>query len=139
MDGVEDHDRNGAVDTWDTDPNDPGDEALGVYFSGIFPGGKVHIEVWNAAPLETIIPAYSLKGPGPTPTGLGLSVDLSKPIVSMDPFLTDASGRASVDRLPIPASAPIGLPVWMQAVEISLNSSAAPRKSNPVLIPIGAN
>ena len=138
-DGIEDQNRDGGVDTWETDPNDPGDEAFAVYFSGIFPGGKVHIEVWNAAPLETIIPAYSLKGPGPSPTGIGINVDLTRPITLMDPFLSDASGRASVDRLPVPASAPPGLPVWMQAVEVPISGNLQPRASNPVLIPIGAN
>ena len=139
VDGAEDHDGNGAVDTWDTDPNDPGDEAFAVYFSGIFPDGKVHIEVWNATPLETIIPAYSLAGPGPSPTGVGINVDLTRPITLMDPFLSDASGRASVDRLPIPPNAPVGLPVWMQAVEVPISGNLQPRASNPVLIPIGAN
>ena len=139
LDGTEDHDHNGAVDSWDTDPNNGSDDEFAVYFSGIIPGGTVHIEVWGALPLETIIPAYSLNGPGPTQTGLGFAVDLNRPIVSMDPFLSDASGRASVDRLPIPHSAPLGLPVWMQAVEISLNHPGGPRKSNPVLIPIGSN
>ena len=126
-DGTEDHDRNGAVDSWDTDPNNGADEAFAAYFSGIVPGGTVHIEVWNALPLETIIPAYSLNGPGPTPTGLGFDIDLTRPIVSMDPFLSDSFGRGSVNRLPIPPSAPLGLPVWMQAIEISLN--------NPVSLP----
>ena len=137
-DGQEDHDHNGAVDPWDTDPNNGADESFVAYFSGIIPGGKVHIEVWGATPFETIIPAYSLKGPGPSPTGLGILVDLSRPITLMDPFLSDAEGRASVDRLPVPNSAPLGLPVWMQAVEVPLSNNLQPRASNPVLIPIGS-
>ena len=62
-----------------------------------------------------------------------------RPITLMDPFLSDAAGRASVDRLPVPASAPLGLPVWMQAVEVPISGNLQPRASNPVLIPIGAN
>ena len=137
-DGQEDHDQNGAVDTWDTDPNNPNDESFTAYFSGIVPGGKVHIEVWNATPFETIIPAYSLKGPGPSPTGLGILIDLSRPIALMDPFLSDAQGRASVDRLPVPNSAPLGLQVWMQVVEVPLSNNLEPRASNSVLITVGA-
>lgn len=137
-DGVEDHDRNGAVDTWDTDPNDTHDEALAVYFSGILPGGTVHLEVWNATPFETIIPAYSLKGPGPTPIGLGINVDLSHPIAQLPRFSADSAGRASQDQVSVPANAPLGIFVWMQAIEVSLGGSTTPRKSNPVKVPIGA-
>jgi len=138
LDGTEDYDHNGAVDTWDTDPNNGADESFVAYFSGIIPGGKVRIEVWGATPFETIIPAYSLKGPGPSPTGLGILVDLSRPITLMDPFLSDAEGRASVDRLPVPNSAPLGLPVWMQVVEVPLSNNLEPRASNSVLITVGA-
>jgi hypothetical protein len=138
-DGLEDANFNGRLDTWETDPNAAADDQFAAYFSGILPGGRVHIEVWGATPFETIIPAYSLKGPGPSPTGLGIFVDLSRPITLMDPFLSDAQGRASVDRLPVPNSAPLGLPVWMQVVEVPLSNNLQPRASNPVLIPVGAN
>jgi hypothetical protein len=138
-DDIEDGNKDGRLDTWETDPNAPNDDSFAAYFSGIVPGGKVHIEVWGATPYETIIPAYSLKGPGPSPTGLGILVDLSRPITLMDPFLSDAEGRASVDRLPVPNSAPLGLSVWMQVVEVPLSNNLQPRASNPAMVPVGGN
>ncbi len=138
-DGVEDHDRNGALNSWDTDPTNPGDEAFAVYLSGVIPGSSTHIEVWNGTPFETIIPAYSLSGSGPSATSIGLTLDLTRPIFLMNPFLTNGFGRGSVDGLSVPLTAPPGLPVWFQAVEIPLGSVLPPRASNPILIPIGAN
>lgn len=138
-DGVEDQNGNGAVDTWETDPSEDGDEAFAAYLSGVIPGQTTHIEVWNATPYETIIPVYSLAGGGPSSTGIGVTLDLTRPVSRMEPFLSDGLGRGSVDRLRVPPTAPIGLDVWFQAVEIPLGSVLPPRVSNPVLLPVGAN
>lgn len=139
LDGIEDQNKDGGVNTWETDPNLSSDEAFGLYVSNLLPGQAVHFEVYNATPNETVIPAYSINGPGPTATGLGLFLDHTQPKLLMDPFLSDPEGRASVDRSNVPVSAPLGLSVWFQAVEIPLSSVLPPRKSNSLLVPIGAN
>ncbi len=138
-DGTEDQNKDGGVDTWETDPNATIDEEFAAYFSNVIPGKVLRIDVWNARPFETVIPAYSLAGPGPSSTGIGVTLDLTRPIRLIDPFLVDGFGRATVTRLPIPANAPLDMPVWMQAVEVPLGSAHPARVSNPVLLPIGRN
>ena len=138
-DGIEDQNRDGGVDTWETDPNLFSDESLAFYVSNLGPGLKVHFEIYNATPLTGIFPAYSLKGAGPTPTTLGIDVALSLPITVLDPFLSDAYGRASIDSARVPASVPLDLPIWLQAIEVPISSILPPRASNSVLLPVGAN
>ncbi len=138
-DGVEDQNRDGGVDSWETDPNLAADEALAFYVSNLSPGLQVHFEVYNATPLTGIFPAYSITGGGPTPTTLGIDVALSLPIVVLDPFLSDIDGRASIDSARVPASVPPGVPVWIQAIEVPISAILPPRASNPLLVPIGAN
>ncbi len=137
-DGVEDHNRDGAVNTWETDPNDGGDEALAFYVSDLSPGQTVHFEVYNATPFQGLFPAYSVAGPGPTALGIGVTVDLSQPINTLTPVLADLDGRASWNGPRVPGGINLGLPVWLQLVEVSFTGAAA-RASNPILLPVGAN
>jgi hypothetical protein len=137
-DGVEDQNRDGGVDTWETDPNDGGDEALAFYVSNLHPGQKVHFEVYGALPRTTIVPAYSVRGPGPTALGIGITVDLTPPITALPPLLSGSDGRASWDGPPVPATVPIGTSVWFQLVEVPLGAAGL-RVSNPILLPIGSN
>jgi hypothetical protein len=137
-DGIEDHNRDGAVNTWETDPNDGGDEALAFYVSNLHPGQKVHFEVYGALPRTTIVPAYSVRGPGPTALGIGITVDLTPPITALPPLLSGSDGRASWDGPPVPATVPIGTSVWFQLVEVPLGAAGL-RVSNPILLPIGSN
>ena len=139
IDGVEDQNQNGGIESWETDPNLGSDEALAFYVSNLGPGLQVHFEVFNATPLTGIFPAYSLTGPGPTSTTLGIDVALSLPITVLDPFLSDAYGRASIDSARVPASVPLDLPLWLQAIEVPISSALPPRASNSVLLPVGAN
>lgn len=138
-DGVEDQNRDGGVDTWETDPNLGADEALAFYVRDLVPGQRVRFEVYNAVPFQNVVPAYSLRGPGPTATTLGLAVDLTLPITVLAASLSDRDGRVSAVGPRVPAGVPLGIPVWLQAVEIPLSSTLPPRKSNSVLLPIGAN
>ena len=138
VDGIEDQNRDGAVNTWETDPNNGGDEALAFYVSNSSPGQRIHCQVFNALPRTAIVPAYSVRGPGPTALGIGISVDLTPPITALPPLLSGANGEAEWDGPTVPSSVPIGTNVWLQLVEMPL-SSAAPRVSNSLLLPLGAN
>lgn len=137
-DGVEDHDGNGAVDTWDTDPANRSDDRFSAYFSNLSPGQLALVEVWNATPNEALIPAYSVSGPGPSSSGIGILIDLTRPIHVLDPMLSDSDGRARASLTRIPLGVPLGTPVWLQVIEVPIASGAPPQKSNPVLLPIGA-
>jgi hypothetical protein len=137
-DGIEDHNRDGAVNTWETDPNDGGDETLAFYVSNLHPGQKVHFEVYGALPRTTIVPAYSVRGPGPTALSIGITVNLTPPITALPPLLSGSDGRASWDGPPVPTTVPIGTSVWFQLVEVPLGTMA-PRASNAILLPVGSH
>lgn len=137
-DGVEDQNQDGRVDTWETDPNVGADESLAFYVSNLSPGANAHFEVYNATPLQGLFPAYSVAGPGPTALGIGVTVDLSQPINTVTPVLADIDGRASWDGPRVPGGISLGVPVWLQLVEVSFTGSA-PRVSNPLLLPVGSN
>ena len=138
-DGVEDQTADGAVDTWETDPNSSADDDFAFYVTNLTPGGVVHFKVHNATPNMVIVPAFSLTGPGPTMTTLGINVALSMPIKVLPPTLSDASGAANWNGPPVPLAAQIGFDVYLQAVEVPVSSVQQPRASNPVLLPVGAN
>ena len=138
-DGIEDQNQDGGVDTWETDPNVGADEALAFYVRDLVPGQRVRLEIYNAVPIQTVMTAYSLRGPGPTATTLGLAVDLTLPITVLSASISDQEGRVSVVGPRVPAGVALGIPVWLQAVEIPISSTLPPRKSNSILLPIGAN
>ena len=137
-DGVEDQSRDGAVNTWETDPNNGSDEALAFYVSNLSPGQRVHFEVYNGTPGLWIVPAYSISGAGPTSTTIGISVDLTPPITTLPPAILDANGRASFDGPKVPSSVPLGFPVYLQGIEFVVSPTILPRVSNPILLPVGA-
>ena len=137
-DGVEDQSQDGAVNTWETDPNNGGDETLAFYVSNLSPGQRVHFEVYNGTPGLWIFPAYSLSGAGPTSTTIGISVALSPPITTLPPALLDANGRASFEGPKVPSSVPPGFPVYLQGIEFIVSPTILPRVSNPILLPVGA-
>ncbi|MBC8328774.1 MAG: hypothetical protein H8E31_08510 [Planctomycetes bacterium] len=137
-DGVEDQSRDGAVNTWETDPNNGGDEALAFYVSNLSPGQRVHFEAYNGTPGLWIFPAYSIRGAGPTSTTIGISVDLTPPITTLPPAVIDVGGRASFDGPKVPSSVPLGFPVYLQGIEFVISPTILPRASNPVLLPVGA-
>jgi FG-GAP-like repeat len=136
--GIEDQNRDGRWDTWETDPSNPSDDSPAFYVSNLVPGEIVRFNAYGADPLQTLIPAYSLRGPGPTALGIGVSVDLSTPIRVLTSTISDGNGEASWNGPRVPAGIALGVPIWMQLVEVPF-SGALPRVSNAILLPVGAN
>jgi len=79
-------------------------------------GQTATIEIRNGTPAGQAAVAYSLVGPGPTPTIYGM-VDLSDPITVLPIVVLDASGSADINQA-LPAAA-AGLNVWIQGVDMS--------------------
>jgi hypothetical protein len=137
-DGIEDQSRDGAVDTWETDPNLAADEAFAFYVSDLAPGNRLHFEAYNALPRATLIPALSIQGAGPTSLGIGILVDLSVPIIPLSAIISSPSGRASWNGPRVPTNVALGTDIWLQLIEVPLGS-AGHRVSNSILLPVGAN
>ena len=138
-DGIEDQNGDGAVNTWETDPNQAADDDFAFYVTNLTPGGIIHFNVLNATPNMVIVPAFSLTGPGPTMTTLGINVALSMPINVLPPTLSDNQGAASWNGPRVPNGAQLGFGVYIQAVEVPISSQQQPRASNAVLLPVGSN
>jgi hypothetical protein len=136
--GIEDQNRDGRWNTWETDPTNPSDDSPAFYVSNLVPGEIVRFNVYGAVPLQTLIPAYSTRGPGPTALGIGVSVELSTPIRVLPSTISDSNGEASWNGPRVPAAVALGIPIWMQLVEVPF-SGAVPRVSNAILLPVGAN
>ena len=136
--GIEDQNRDGRWDTWETDPTNPTDDSPAFYVSSLAPGEAVRFNVYGADPLQPLIPAYSTRGPGPTTLGIGVSVDLSTPIRVLPAAISDGNGEASWNGPRVPTGISLGIPIWMQLVEVPFSSSL-PRVSNAILLPVGAN
>ena len=137
-DGIEDQNRDGALNSWETDPVNTADEALAFYVSDLSPGQKIHFEVFNAGSGSVLAPALSTAGAGPTSLGIGVTVDLSVPIIPLIPILSDSQGRGSWDGPRVPTSVSMGRQIWLQLVEIPIGA-AGHRVSNPILLPVGLN
>ena len=138
-DGIEDQNGDGAVNTWETDPNQAADDDFAFYVTNLTPGGIIHFKVLNASPNTGIFPAFSLTGAGPTMTTLGINVALSMPIKVLPPTLSNNQGTASWNGPRVPLSAQLGFGVYIQAIEVPVSSVQQPRTSNAVLLPVGAN
>jgi alpha-tubulin suppressor-like RCC1 family protein len=138
-DGIEDQNGDGAINTWETDPNQVADDDFAFYVTNLTPGGVIHFKVYNASPNMVIVPAFSLTGAGPTMTTLGINVALSMPIKVLPPTLSNNQGTASWNGPRVPNSAQLGFSVYIQAVEVPVSSQQQPRTSNSVLLPVGAN
>ena len=81
------------------------------------PGQLATITATGAEPGSRVIPIYSLTGAGPTVTQYGFSLDLTWPLKRLSSLVADSFGVATLD-VTVPPNAPIGLPVWFQAVEV---------------------
>ncbi|MCX8228912.1 MAG: hypothetical protein OTJ44_03065 [Planctomycetota bacterium] len=92
-----------------------GDLGVGLGIRNLIAGQPATITVQGAAPGNNILVAYSLTGPGPSPTPLG-NVDLSAPIRQMQPFPADANGQLVFDVMIPPGTT--GMPVFLQAAEL---------------------
>ncbi len=114
-DGQEDFNLDGAYQFGEFDPQSETDDRFDLTVSPLVRGTTVVLSVSDARPGSMGALLFSLVGPGPTMTHLGLSLDLSAPIeVHQSKILIAGSADFLVA---IPLAAPIGLPVWIQAVE----------------------
>ena len=139
-DGIEDQNLDGAINTWETDPNSSADDDFAFFVKNFEPGQRVVFEVYQAAPSASwIFPVYSLAGAGPTNLSIGITVELSAPMTALTPFFTDSAGRASVVGPRVPAGAPLGIPVYWQAVEVPFSAALTPSVSNAIKLPVGSN
>ncbi len=142
-DGEEDQNLDGAFDSWDTDPLLAADDELAFYVYNLIPGERVRYKVFQAKPFINVIPVYSLVGAGPTSIGLGVVLDLSMPIHQLDGFRTDGNGFGDAAAWGaggnVPDSAPPGMPVYFQAVEVPTRPGETVRVSNALVVPVGAN
>jgi hypothetical protein len=78
-------------------------------------GQTATIQFRNGTPGAQALVAYSLVGPGPTATRLGM-VELSAPIRQLPMVTLDVDGAADIFQS-IPAAAG-GVPIWMQGVDL---------------------
>lgn len=121
-DGMEDRDRNGLVDLFDTDPNYPGDDQYLFEMDPLIyltPGQLASIEITDARPFSTSVVYYSFSGSGPTPTATGLTMDLSPPIAPFMALYASGLGHASMV-FRIPLASPSGSQLWLQSMEYTL-------------------
>jgi hypothetical protein len=92
-------------------------------------GQQVTLTVTGAAPSSLVFIGYSLRGPGPTTTPFGVA-QLSHPIEQLGRFTPTAQGEVQTTA-PVPPTA-TGVPVWMQALE--LTTASAGIWSNPLAL-----
>jgi len=74
---------------------------------------------------------YTLKGPGPLLTSYGFALDLGLPVERLGTATASSAGSVGLS-MTVPPNAPAGLPVWLQAVEVSGSSATMFRLSNSV-------
>lgn len=80
------------------------------------PGATVTITVDGATPNGSVVVAYSTQGGGPINTPFGVA-SLSPPVKQLPPVQANAVGSARMT-LNVPATTPIGLTVWNQALDV---------------------
>jgi hypothetical protein len=113
-DGDEDLDKNGAVDSGESDPLDSGDDVEGIYIAPLSAGIMTWIEYSGFLPDSLVTPVYSTNGPGTTAaSGLGVVFDLRKPITPIRAVQCDSSGYG-VEYYTVPNSVAVGQRVWFQ-------------------------
>lgn len=140
LDVYEDANHDGVIETWESDPFDPNDAAsYALYVRRFSPGDAPFFIIRNGTPNGILYPLFSLTGPGPHNVGLGTMMDLSPPIGQLPSIVLDAVGRGEGARGALPDSAPFGLPVWIQGLELSFNSNGFEfNVTNSLFIQVGA-
>ncbi len=113
-DGVEDLNKNGAIDPGETNPLDSGDDVVGVYIAPLSPGVQTSVEFSGFKADTLITPVYSTSGIGTVnaPT-LGVIFDLAKPITPMRAVQCDSSGYG-IEYYTVPNHVSVGQRVWFQ-------------------------
>ncbi|MDP7559361.1 MAG: lectin-like protein, partial [Planctomycetota bacterium] len=133
LDGLEDRDKNGLVDLFDTDPNLPSDDQYVLEVDPLFflsIGGLANFQVIDARPFSLCHVLYSLTGSGPTTLLNGLQLDLTPPATPFAALFVSGLGHGS-RTVQVPLTAPMGAQVWFQAIEF--DSGSPTRMSNNLL------
>jgi alpha-tubulin suppressor-like RCC1 family protein len=114
-DGLEDFNADGVYQFGEFDPNSPDDDRFEISVPPLVRGSTVTISVSGARAGSTGAVLYSLAGPGPWTVFDGLEIALTPPIKQAAVgLLLGGSADFQVD---VPLAAPVGLTVWIQAVE----------------------
>jgi len=100
----------------------------------IYAGGTAIFKVQNGASGARVIVCYSLGGSGPFTHSNGITLDLSMPIETLNPFFLNSQGGGMLGPFPVPNSAVAGMQVWFQGVQIEM--LATPVYSVTNMVPI---
>ena len=140
-DFYEDNNLDGVIDSWETDPADPHDDARCLYVSNLAPGERAYFRAVNFAPHSYVIPLVSLAGPGPSDIGYGITASLSPPIYELGAVPLDGNGRAHWSPpTAVPSTLTHGQLLWIQGIELSFSSTGLLLElTNSITIPVGAN
>ena len=105
----------------------------------IYVGGTATFEVQNGSPNIPAIICYSMGGSGPVSLGNGITLDLSMPVRSLNPFILDAFGNGTLGPFPVPSSAVVGMQVWFQGVLFDMWANPVYSVTNMVPITVQNN
>ncbi|MDP6963080.1 MAG: SUMF1/EgtB/PvdO family nonheme iron enzyme [Planctomycetota bacterium] len=95
-------------------------QAQTLQIDPLYVGGTAYFEVQNGAPDATAIICYSINGSGPFSFNNGITLDLSMPIKSLNPFILDSLGNGNLGPFPLPSNAVVGMQVWFQGVQLNM-------------------
>ena len=135
-DNIEDWNVNGAIDTGESDPNDPADDTLMLRIDPIYEGGDATFHIYGGNSRTWLYLCYSLVGAGPSNAGAGLVLELSTPIGQLAPFQLNSRGEGSLGPLPVPATILIDDQVWFQGVEFDMWSTPNIKATNMVPVTV---
>ena len=131
-DGQEDLDLDGAYEPpAELDPNDPLDDTIALAVPPLVRGQLVTLVADGVRAQSRTFFLYSLAGPGPYVTTYGFTLDLTPPIENLGAVKATQAGSVGLAAT-VPSTAPVGLPVWVQAVEAWGNPAISFRVSNLV-------
>ena len=131
-DGQEDLDLDGAFEPpAELDPNDPLDDTITLTVPPLVRCQLVTLVADGVRAQSRTFFLYSLAGPGPYVTTYGFTLDLTPPIENLGAVNATQAGAVGLAAT-VPCTAPVGLPVWLQAVEAWGNPAISFRVSNLV-------
>jgi len=102
-------------------------------------GGTATFHVDDCSPKSWFYLCWSLTGAGPTMVsgvGLSLSLQLSPPIGSIDPFRLSSSGTKQFGPVPVPQHIMPGTQVWFQGVSLDIGGGGGLVVTNMVPITV---
>ena len=117
-DGEEDFNRDGVWDfPYELDPNNPLDDTITLIVPPLVRGQFVTLVADGVRKSSKTWFCYSLKGSGPfTHPTYGFTLDLTPPIPILGSANATSAGSVGYSAT-VPASIPVGLSLWVQAVE----------------------